>query len=160
MKKKQTYPHKGLFRPLNPSKYQGDPTNIVYRSSLEWKTMREFDRNPNVLMWASEERYIPYRSPLDGRVHRYFIDFIIKIRNKEGLVETLMVEVKPASQCVPPVKRKSGRITKAYINEVQRWGVNEAKFKAAREYAAQRGWRFELLTETMITGDGPRKDNA
>ena len=28
---------KGRYKPINPSKYKGNPTNIIYRSSWELK---------------------------------------------------------------------------------------------------------------------------
>ena len=42
------------------------------------------------------------------------------------------------------------KVTKKFINEVATWGVNEAKFKAAREFCADRGWGFEILTEKEL----------
>ena len=67
--------YKGVFKPKNPSKYRGDPTNIIYRSRWELLFMRYLDNNSGIKEWASEELIIPYRSPIDGRVHRYFPDF-------------------------------------------------------------------------------------
>ena len=64
--------YKGLFRPKNPSKYRGDPSNIIFRSSWELRFMTYLDAHPDVLEWSSEEFCIPYVSPIDGRIHRYF----------------------------------------------------------------------------------------
>ena len=110
--------------------------------------MTYLDNHPDVILWASEELIVPYRSPIDGRVHRYFPDFIVSKRNPAGVVETLMVEIKPAHQTVEPVKKKT--INKTYINEVVTWGVNQAKWKAAQEYCADRKWRFLILTEKEL----------
>lgn len=140
--------YKGKFKPKNPSKYKGDPTNIIYRSSWEAKFMKYLDEHPDVLVWASEELVVPYRSPVDGRVHRYFPDFIVRKRNAEGLTETLMIEIKPAHQTREPIKKKT--INKQYINEVMTWGVNQAKWKAATEYCDDRKWRFLVLTEKEL----------
>jgi len=140
--------YKGKFKPKNPSKYKGDPTNIIYRSSWEAKFMKYLDEHPDVLLWASEELVVPYRSPVDGKVHRYFPDFIVKKRNAAGATETLMVEIKPANQTVEPIKKKT--INKQYINEVMTWGVNQAKWKAAKEYCDDRKWRFLVLTEKEL----------
>jgi hypothetical protein len=79
--------YKGKFRPKHPKKYRGDPTKIIYRSLWERNCMRYFDDNPNVLKWSSEEVIVPYKSPLDGRYHRYFPDFLIRIKNKQGQLE-------------------------------------------------------------------------
>jgi hypothetical protein len=140
--------YQGKFKPKNPSKYKGDPTNIIYRSSWEAKFMKYLDEHPDVLQWASEELVVPYRSPVDGKVHRYFPDFIVRKRNANGITETLMVEIKPAHQTVEPIKKKT--INKQYINEVMTWGVNQAKWKAAKEYCDDRKWRFLVLTEKEL----------
>ena len=139
---------KGFFKPQNPAKYKGNPTSIVYRSSWELKFMSYLDKHDDVLLWESEEMFIPYRSPVDNRIHRYFPDFIVKKRDKDGLVKTVMIEVKPESQTRPP--KKPAKMTKRYINEVYTWGVNEAKWKAANEYCLDRGWSFHVFTEKQL----------
>jgi hypothetical protein len=140
--------YSGLFRPKNPSKYIGDYKNIVYRSSWECKVMDWLDRNPDVIAWGSEELTVPYKSPVDGRFHRYFPDFLIKLRTRDNKLKTLMIEVKPKKQTQPPTQQK--RKTKQYINEVTTWGVNQAKWKAANEYCLDRGWEFKILTEDHL----------
>ena len=134
----------GFFKPRFPKKYIGDPTNIVYRSGWELKLMGRLDNDPNVVQWSSEEIVIPYKSPVDGRWHRYFVDFYVK--NSNG--DVLLVEVKPYKQTKPP--EKQSKITKKYITEVTAWGINEAKWKAATEYCLDRGWEFRLITEEHL----------
>ena len=137
--------YKGRFSPKNPKKYKGDPTNIIYRSLWERKVMVYLDENVNVLEWSSEELTIPYRSPEDNRIHRYFPDFYVKTRGKDGLLKVTVIEVKPKHQTKEPVKKK--KITKQYITEVMTWGKNQAKWKAAMEFCSDRGWEFKILTE-------------
>ena len=137
----------GLFRPRNPQKYQGDPTKIIYRSSWELKVMSWLDRTPEILEWASEEMLIPYISPLDNKVHRYFPDFKIKIKTYRGF-EIHIVEVKPETQIQPPVKKK--KVTKAYIHAISTYEVNQAKWKSARQYCEKQGYKFTLLNEYDI----------
>lgn len=140
--------HKGFFRPKNPQKYLGDPTNIIYRSSWEKRCMIYFDQNPNVLKWQSEEFFIPYRSPIDNRLHRYFPDFLIKTKNKNGGTETVLIEVKPFYQTQPP--KQPSRKTKKFITEVKTYGINISKWEAAEEYCKDRGWRFQIITENEL----------
>ena len=64
--------YKGKYKPSRPKKYKGDPTNIIYRSLWERKFMKYCDSTTNVLEWGSEELALPYRSPIDNKVHRYF----------------------------------------------------------------------------------------
>lgn len=140
----------GKFKPKNPQKYRGDPTNIVYRSSWELKLMMWLDKHPDVLQYSSEEIAVPYRSPIDLKWHRYFPDFLIKMKNASGKVETIMVEVKPEKQTISPKPKKARIHTRTYLNEVYNWGVNSAKWDAAREYCKDRGWKFEIMTETHL----------
>ena len=107
--------------------------------------MVHLDSNPNVVEWSNEEIVIPYLSPVDSRWHRYFPDFFVKVRNKNGIAESMILEVKPKSQARPPEKKS--KITRKYITEVMTWGVNEAKWKAATEYCKPRGWTFRVITE-------------
>jgi hypothetical protein len=140
--------YSGIFKPRNPQKYIGDPTNIVYRSSWEARVMTWLDLNDDILSWASEELIVPYISPADNRYHRYFPDFIVKVKTKDGKIKTMMLEVKPKKQTLPPEPRK--RITKQYVNEVVTYGVNQAKWKAAVEFCLDRGWEFKVLTEEHL----------
>lgn len=140
--------HKGYFKPKNSKKYKGNPTNIIYRSSWELKLMMRLDEDPNIISWGSEEIVIPYRSPLDNKIHRYFVDFIVTKINKQGIKETVLIEVKPAKQTKPPKVQKN--ITRKYITEVKTWGVNEAKWKAAKEYCDDRKWKFYIFTEKEL----------
>lgn len=140
--------YSGRFIPKNPKKYVGDSNNIIYRSSWECKVMSWLDQNPSIISWASEELIVPYISPVDNRRHRYFPDFIVKIKTRDGTVKTMMLEVKPKKQTLRPEPRK--RVTKQYINEVTTYGVNQAKWKAATEYCLDRGWEFKLITEDHL----------
>lgn len=106
------------------------------------------DKNENILEWGSEEIVIPYRSPVDGRVHRYFPDFYIRARTRQGGVEKFIIEVKPKAQCAPP--KKPQRQTKRYITEVKTYAVNEAKWKAAKEFCDDRMMKFMILTEREL----------
>ena len=106
------------------------------------------DKNENVLEWGSEEIIIPYISPVDNRVHRYFPDFYVRARTRDGRIKKLIVEVKPKSQTAPPKKQK--RITKKYLTEVKTYAVNDAKWKAAKEYCADRRMEFVILTEREL----------
>lgn len=103
------------------------------------------DTNSAVIKWQSEETIIPYICPTDNRPHRYFVDFKIQVRDKEGKLKTYLVEIKPDSQTRPPSTPQ--RKTKRYIQEVMTWGKNDAKWKAAKEYCKDRGMEFVILTE-------------
>ena len=139
---------KGRYKPLKPKKYKGDPTNIIYRSSWERRCMIYFDRTPNILEWQSEEFFIPYKSPVDGKIHRYFPDFKIKVMNKHKNIDSIIIEVKPFKQTQPPVIQT--RKTKRYLTEVTTFLKNEAKWKAALNFCKDRKWKFQIITEKEL----------
>ena len=140
--------YKGKYYPSFPRKYRGDPTNIIYRSLWERKFMVYCDKNQNILEWASEEIAIPYRSPIDNRVHRYFPDFYMKVKETNGKIKNYVIEVKPAKQTIPPKKPK--RQTKGYIREAYEYAKNQAKWKMAKEFCADRQWEFKVVTEKEL----------
>ena len=140
--------YSGKFRPSNKHKYKGDHTNIIYRSLWEKKFMHWCDRNVNVLEWGSEEIIIPYRSPLDNRTHRYYPDFYVRARTKDGRIAKSIIEIKPDAQTKPP-KRKSQK-ARTFITEVKTWNVNSAKWRAARQYCAHKNMQFIILTEKHL----------
>lgn len=143
--------YKGKFSPKHPKKYKGDPTNIIYRSLWELKLMSYLDSHKDIVQWASEEIFIPYKSPIDGKYHRYFPDFWVKKNNGE----IILIEVKPAYQTQAPDKSKknatpTGRISRRYLKEVKTYGINQAKWKAASEFCRDRKWKFQIMTEREL----------
>ena len=140
--------YRGKYYPSFPRKYKGDPTNIIYRSLWERKFMVYCDKNAKILEWGSEEIALPYISPHDSRVHRYFPDFYIKVQENTGKIKRYLIEVKPLKQTTKPPKPK--RQTKGYIREAFEYARNQAKWKAAREYCADRMWEFKVITEKEL----------
>ena len=140
--------YRGKYYPSFPRKYKGDPTNIIYRSLWERKFMVYCDKNAKILEWRSEEIALPYISPHDSRVHRYFPDFYIKVQEHTGKIKRYLIEVKPLKQTTKPKKPK--RQTKGYIREAFEYARNQAKWKAAREYCADRMWEFKVITEKEL----------
>ena len=139
--------YKGTFTPKNPSKYNGNSKNIIYRSNWELRVMKYFDDHPNVIWWASEELTIPYVSPVDNKTHRYFPDFIVKMRLKDGKVTTYILEVKPLAQTKMPVQKRK---TKRFIQEAATYAVNQEKWRAADLFCREHGWQFKVITEKEL----------
>jgi hypothetical protein len=139
--------YSGRFMPRNPAKYKGNVSNIIYRSGYELKFMNWCDLNDCVMEWGSEEIVIPYRSPLDNRVHRYFVDFFIKVKSGNK-TKMYLIEVKPHRFTQEPKIPK--RKTKRFIQEVKQWGVNLAKWEAAKEFCDDRKWEFKIITEKEL----------
>jgi hypothetical protein len=142
---------KGLFRPKNPKKYHGNVHNIVYRSSWEFVMMTRLDTSPDVIGWQSEELAIPYISPLDGRVHRYYPDFVVKRKSaKTGKIEVIVIEIKPNKECSAPKQKGAGKPTRKFLREVATWGRNDAKWAAARRYCEANGYQFLIMDEYSL----------
>ena len=140
--------YKGRYRPSNPKKYRGDSSNIIYRSLWERKFMVYCDNQTKILEWGSEEIALPYRSPIDNKVHRYYPDFYIKVKESNGKIKRYIIEIKPKKQTVEPKMKK--RKTKGYIYEVYEYERNQAKWKAAEEFCKDRMWEFKVLTEDEL----------
>jgi len=135
----------GPFRLRNPSRYKGNPNNVVYRSSWECKLFLWLDNESNpVQWWSSEETVIWYRSPVDNRNHRYFPDVTVCFTNGRKV----MIEVKPLSQTMPPKRPK--KLTESYQNKVMEYGKNSAKWAAAQAYCVMHGMEFRIFTETEL----------
>ena len=143
-------PLSGKYKIKNKKKYRGNTNNIVYRSSWERKFMIFCDEHQSILEWSSEEFCVPYRSPVDGKVHKYFPDFIVKKINKEGKVETVMIEIKPKSQVKRPSGGKFGVKQKKLLRENLRWQVNNAKWISAQKFCQKYGWKFKIITEKEL----------
>ena len=141
--------YKGRYFPSNPKKYKGNPNQIIYRSLWERKVMVYCDKNDAILEWGSEEGIVPYISPWDGKLHRYFPDFYMKVRQADGSTKKFIVEVKPKAQTKEPV-RNPKRKTKKWFGEVKNWGINQAKWKSAQEYCKDQGMEFKIFTEDHI----------
>ncbi len=141
--------YKGKYTPQNPSKYKGNPSQIIYRSLWERKFMVYCDTNKSIIEWGSEELIIPYLSPWDGRIHRYFPDFYIKVKQHDDTIKKFIIEVKPKAQCKPPTTTPK-RKTKRWFEEVKTWGVNQSKWKYAVEWCNQNNMEFKILTEEHL----------
>jgi len=137
------------FIPKNPDKYAGDVNAIFARSTWEVACMKYFDSRPDVLRWGSEEIVIPYLSPLDSKVHRYFPDFFVEYIDRNGNVIKEIVEVKPLHESEKE-HAKSQRSKDALI-------VNEAKWKSAAIYCSERDMKFRVLTEKSIFHQGVKR---
>jgi len=147
MKKNRNYTQ-GIYNCKNPDKYKGTRP-IIYRSKLELLSFRYLDNNPNVITWGSESIVIPYQSPKDGKIHRYFVDLVAALKAKDGTIKKLLIEVKPEKQTKPPtITNKKKQSTMLY--EKVTWAVNQAKWQAAKAWAANKGYIFIILNEKNL----------
>lgn len=146
MKKNANF-KQGIFTPKHPEKYKGS-FPITYRSGWECKCMLMFDHNPNILSWGSETVVIPYQNPLTGRISRYFTDFNVTMRDKNGDIKKFLIEIKPHAQTLPPSQRN--KKTKTLLRQQAEYVKNQAKWKAATEFSQKHGCQFVILTEKHL----------
>ena len=140
--------YSGRYKPKNLKKYEGNVSSIKYRSLWERQVMRWLDSNPNVIGWNSEEVVVRYKCKTDGKMHRYFTDLFIRM--KDG--KCFLIEIKPKNQTVPP--KQGSRKTQKYIREVMTYAKNISKWEAATEYAYRNGMTFQIWDEDTIKGLG------
>lgn len=129
------------YKPKNPQKYVGDVSNIVCRSLWERNVCKFLDENHNIIKWSSEELAIPYTSPLDGKLHNYYPDFIVQFKNNTK-INNWIVEIKPKKQTV--LKENASKSEKTI------WAINSAKWKAANAYCEKNNMEFKILTEKEL----------
>jgi len=148
---------KSIFIPKNPKKYVGNASNIICRSNWERVFCERCDTNDNIVTWASEEFSIPYVSPLDNKRHRYYPDFLIKVKEPDGKFKKYVIEIKPKKQTVKPKmktdSRKRPRMTNSYAKELNNYAVNVAKWNAAIEFCKDNSLEFQIITEDNLYGN-------
>lgn len=138
---------KGLYRPQKPKKYIGRK-HPEYRSSWELHFYQWADRNPYVLEWAAEAVVVPYVSPLDNKIHRYYVDIILVLKERKGNVKYI-VEIKPYKQTLPPKPSKRKK-QETLLHEQATYQVNQAKWEAASKWAKDNGYKFMVITEKEL----------
>lgn len=145
---KDNYYSQGIYPLRNPQKYKGSMP-VVYRSHPEFLMMRKFDITPRILEWASESIVIPYIKPTDGRIHRYFVDFTVKMRENDGSTVIYLVEYKPSKKIQQPTQ-SSRKNPKTLLYEMEEYAVNCSKWDAARQYATKHNMKFQIVTEKEL----------
>lgn len=134
----------GIYKVKNKSKYKGNVNNVIYRSSWELSYLSRLDGDDNVLSFSSEEMIIPYRD-LNGKIRRYFVDFWVKRKVGDQIIEEL-IEIKPYRETIPPVITESQK-TKTKLRAILTWDINQRKWQAAKKYCDSKGWEFRIVTE-------------
>lgn len=140
--KKDSRFRQGVFKPVNKDKFVGNVA--FYRSGLELKFMRFCDNNPNVVKWGSENIVIPYISPIDNKVHRYYVDNFVVIR-EGNIIKKYLIEIKPFKQTQPPTTKYKKR--EHIIYEQSTYAVNQSKWTAAKAFCVKKGYNFLIITE-------------
>jgi len=148
MVRRRNTPYKqGIYTPVNNEKYIGNHLP-EYRSSWELKFFQWCDKTPTVLEWSSENTIVPYKSPMDSKFHRYYVDGTVALREGDT-VKRYLVEIKPKKQTMPPVESKRKKAT-TLLYEKMTYAVNTAKWEAAEKFAKHKNMKFIILTEEQL----------
>lgn len=139
---------KGFYTPINRQKYKGKVLPI-YRSQWELKFMRYLDMENTVLEWVSEPLPIIYMNPVKQKLTRYYPDFLVKYRNKDGSEYNVLIEIKPYKQTIPPINNGKKQ-KRTLLIESYNWAINTAKWEAAVNFCKQRNILFRILTEREL----------
>lgn len=106
------------------------------------------DTHDSVKKWSSEEKIIPYFDPTEGRIRRYFPDFIVEFWSPDKKkINTVVIEIKPMAQTLPP---KQGKSKRSFMKESFTYARNVAKWESAKKWANAQGWDFKIMTEKEL----------
>lgn len=138
----------GVYTPINPSKYFSKKLPR-FLSSWELKFFAWCDTDPKVIKWSSEQIIIPYICPLDNvTIRKYYVDVLIKLKCKDG-IKNYLIEIKPDRETKPPKPSKRKKASTVLYENVM-WLKNNAKWNAAKLWAAQNGCSFIIVTEKTL----------
>jgi len=141
----------GIFTPKHPERYCGpNINNIKYRSGWEHSVLSFLDQTgrTSILHWSSESISIPYVHPLLRRVKMYVPDFFVIYVDRNSKKHAEIWEIKPSKEN-PFVSKLGGQSKVAYKLKLIN-AINYAKFTAAIQYCAKRGWFFRIITEKEL----------
>lgn len=147
----------GYYEVINPEKYIGNPNEVIYRSSWEYKFCIYCDTTPSVTKWSSEPTFSPfpikYYNPISNTVRNYYVDFYLRVLDEDGTERDYIAEVKPKNQTKIPdpiTGNKTLKKLKSYNYLLESFLVNDAKSTAAQQFAALHGWEYMVVTEDFI----------
>ena len=143
----------GEYKPSNPDKYNGDITDIIYRSKWEYKFCYYCDNEDRIKKWISEppQHKIQYDVMEYGKYKQktYNPDFWIQVERLDGEMDELIIEVKPYKQSIEPVEPKTSTVKslRNYEYALRQYIKNINKWDAADAYCKKRAMTFYVLTE-------------
>ena len=160
----------GYYKPTNVEKYIGDPNLIIYRSSWEYSFCKWCDFTPSILKWSSEPVKIKYydrisnlneikkagldpNNPVNWKIRNYNLDFWVKIKKADDLIEQWFIEIKPKNKLFKPkVPKPDAKLKdkKRFNYQAREYLINEAKFAAAKKWCMERGAKFYVFTEDEL----------
>lgn len=139
---------KPLDEYMQSCKWKDNSPWIQYKSRLERIAFCYADLNPKILKFSIEPFAIQYFKPLDGKMHRYYIDMYVEFVTGQKF----LVEVKSFAETQYP-RKPSVATPKAilrYKDQLETYSTNASKWATAKLFAQQRGMQFIILTENEL----------
>lgn len=148
----------GWYTPKNPDKYVVSKMSITegngirYMSGYEYRFFQFLDLNPGVLQWSSEPFGIPYFSEIDQKMHNYYPDVLMKVKDSNGNIVTYLVEIKPFKETIPPAKpkKKTAKAMANFQKAMSTYIINKAKWESAEVFCKNNDLIFKIVTEKEI----------
>jgi hypothetical protein len=110
------------------------------------------DNNASIIEWASEKVVINYKSQIDNKIHRYFVDVDFIVNGNDGIQRRYLIEIKPFEQTIPPKMptRKTTKAIQRYNQAILTFQKNQDKWTYARVWAKNNGYIFDIWTEKTL----------
>lgn len=137
-----------IYEPKNKEKFMGS-TFPICRSSWERAFCEYCDTNPSITRWSSETIEIQYYDPIKRKHRRYYPDFLVELIDISGKKQVYVIEIKPYKEIIKPVK-SPGKKKKTKMYENATYITNQAKWRAANEWAKKRSMIFRIITEKEL----------
>lgn len=159
--------HQGNYIPKNKDKVikLNNLGGLYYRSGLEKKLMYWLDNKREVTKWGAECMRIPYQMTHfdngDMRIkeHSYYPDFYYEMRNGDGVLKQVVVEVKPMKEYKMVQLLNEGRLNipengakklKNFEYDLKQAQKNRDKWQAMIKWCDKKGYDFIIITEEHL----------
>jgi len=163
-KKYKKYYKQGIYSPAHPEKWilsknslpsnsKNLNTKIVYRSSWEYHFCKYCDNTSSIISVSSEPFPIEYYYSIDNKKHRYYPDFIIKVKDKQNNIKLHLIEIKPYQEvkdAMEGVVKRSNMKEYTFKKRTMTAMKNSAKWKAAKEFCKEKNMIFTIITEKEL----------
>ncbi len=159
--------HGGNYVPKNKEKviklnsYGG----VFYRSSWEKKIMVWLDMKEEIFQWGAECIEIPYQMThfengnIEIKKHRYYPDFFYKMRNSQGVLREVVMEVKPMKEYKMVQDLNEGKLSvpekgikklKSFEYDLKMAYKNKQKWETMIKWCDKKGYDFIIITEEHL----------
>lgn len=155
------------YKLVHPEKYMENLAAPICKSSWEERIFQAMDNNSYVLKWGYEPDFeIYYMSPKLHKMSKYFPDIYCECKSAtDSKVNKFLIEIKPEKFAIMPKPPKAltesanAKKVRAHQKKMARYYmqceevmVNQAKWAAARNWCANRGVNWIVLTEENVCG--------